>query len=554
MATSNTRMARGLGFRRAVLLTVLFAAVAMADGCRRETAPPPANTLTVGVENDLTNLDPIKSQEPYSLRVIGQIFEGLVTLNARNELEPALAKSWTHNDNYDTWTFEIRPGVYFHEDELFGPDRTREVTAQDVVESLQRIVSKDSYPQFVLADAILGVQAYQEGTADSVAGLRVTGPRTVEIRLQQPEPAFLHRLTSPWFCVFPREAVALGPDVFGRTKAVGTGPFKLVSRLDNEVVLAKNERYWRGDAGGYARLVFRVIKNEQIRLSELRNGHVDLMVLPLPLVPVVLEEPESANGELPLNPEFAGRFAVRSFPTFNSHFIGMNCEKMDVHLRRAVSLAIDRRELLRAVVHGAGVVATGTVPIDLLGYVPPYNGDIFDPARAVEELAKSSFDPSGDEIEILVHEKDNTEKLGQLVQAQLAKIGVRVSLERLDYNTVVGRMIQGDTEAFALALEYVFSAPEPILNNIFHSAKIPVPNFWRYSSSEVDRGLDDLRRIGDRSEANARAQKIEEQIIEDAPAAFLYQLSNLVIFREGIDGVSINGHSIPLLWEATPGG
>jgi len=86
-------MSRRFGFFRAILLLALGAMVGTTGGCRRDGAPDLGSTLVIGVENDLTSLDPIKSQEPYSLRVIGQIFEGLVTLNAANELEPALAES-----------------------------------------------------------------------------------------------------------------------------------------------------------------------------------------------------------------------------------------------------------------------------------------------------------------------------------------------------------------------------------------------------------------------------------------------------------------------------
>jgi ABC-type transport system substrate-binding protein len=540
--------------RSPVFMIVALAMIALVGpGCSKspgERISQPA-VITMAVENDLTNLDPIKSQEPYSLRVIGQIFEGLVTLDGTNQLKPALAERWSHNETYDVWTFEIRQGVRFHEDDCFGAKRTREVTAQDVVDSFTRIVSKESYPAFVLADALVGVQEFQEGKSPGVTGLRATGPYTVEMRLQKPEPAFLHRITSPWFCVFPREAVALGPDVFGRTKAIGTGPYKLVSRLDNEVVLDANRDHWSGRVPAYGRVVCRVVKNEQIRLSELRNGNLSLMVLPLALVPAVVKE-TNAPGGYQLVDDYADKFQVRAFPTFNTHFIGLNCEKMDVHLRRAIAYAVDRGEALQAVAHGAGLLTPGTVPVGLLGYVPPYSGDIHDPERARAELAQSGFNPAKDHIELLVHEKNSAEQLGQLIQAQLGRVGIPVQIVMLDYNAVIGRMIQGDTQAFVLALEYVFSAPEPILNNIFNSEKIPVPNFWRYSNPAVDAGLARLRTVGDRAEANAIARDIEKTIVDDAPAVFLYQLSNPVIARKDIGGLAVNGHSIPLLWEAAP--
>jgi ABC-type transport system substrate-binding protein len=533
---------------RSLAACAIALAVIGSQGCRGGDDARASSRIVFGIENDLTNLDPIKSQEPYSLRVVGQIFEGLVTLNARHELEPVLAESWSHNATFDTWTFQIRKGVRFQEDDIFGQARTREVTAQDVVDSFQRIVSKESYPAFVLSDALQGVQDFQEGRTPTVSGLRAVGPMTVEMKLQRPEPSFLYRITSPWFVVFPREAVALGPDVFGRTKAVGTGPFRLVSRTDNEVVLARNPSYWR-ERSGVDTVVFRVIKNDQVRASELRNGTLSMMVLPPSLIPGVLAG-NPVGGEYPLRQGFRNAFVVRGYPTFNSHFIGFNCDKLDVHLRRAISLAINRAEVLQAIAQGAGQLTTGTVPVGLLGYRPPYTGDIFDTARARTELAQSGFKVGRDTLELLVHEKDNTEQLGQLVQAQLKRIGIDVRIRKLDYNTVVGRMISGDTELFALALEYVFSAPEPILNNIFNSEKIPVPNFWHYRNPAVDQKFTELRGIGDRDSANALAQAIEKTVIDDAPAAFLYQKNNLVIYDRRISGVAFNGHSIPLLWEA----
>ena len=539
-----------------MLLLGLTLAAVCAAGCQAEREPQDSlRELVVAVDNDVTTLDPIRSQEPYSLRVIGQIFEGLVTIDEDNELQAVLAERWSHNETYDTWTFEIRRGVHFHEDDVFGARRTREVTADDVAFSFQRIVSPESYPAFVLADTLAGVSEFQSGETPGVSGITAVTPHTVEFRLQQPDPTFLHRITSPWFTVFPREAVELGPDVFGRTKAVGTGPFRLVSRNDTEVVLERNDRYWRSVEGDVERLVFRVIRNEQLRLAELRNGRLGIMALPPALIPAVVD-PDGAGNEdaVTLQSDLADGFEARVFPTFNSYFVGFNCDRLDVHVRRAISFGIDRREIVSAVTRGGASLATGTVPRGLLGYVPTHEGDLHDLDRAQRELRQSSFRPDVDRIELLVHEKDSTELLGQLLQAQLARLGIEVAIVRLDYNTVVDRMIRGDTEAFALALEYVFSAPEPILLNIFHSSKIPVPNFWHYANPGVDAALDGLRAVSDRATANRLARGIERQIIDDAPAAFLYQARHIVVFPRGVSGVAYNGHSTPLLWRVRVGG
>ena len=530
-------------------MVVVFLTGLVFSSCRQEAQRDVKQTeLVFGVENDLINLDPIKAQEPYTLQVLGQMFEGLVTLNEKNEIVPALAESWSHNEDFTVWQFQIRKGVYFHEDDVFGTQKTREMTAEDVKDSFQRVVSKDSYPSFVLADIVLGVSDFQSGKTQNVAGIRTNGTQTFEIQLQKSEPYFIYRITSPWFSVYPKEAVGTGQDVFGRTKAVGTGPYKLVQRDDTEVVLEKNTKYWKPVGGDVAKLHFRVIKNEQIRLSELRNGNISMTRLPLALAPSVINT-DSTSGEFSLKPPFNTDYTISSFPTFNTHLIGFNCDKMDVHLRRAISLAINRQELVKAITFQTGVVTTGTVPVGLMGYQPPYPGDIFNLEKAKEELKLSKFDASKQKIELLVHEKENTEQLGQLIQSQLKELGIELIIQKLDYNAVLGRMVKGDTQAFAISFEYVFSSPEPILNNIFNSEKIPVPNFWHYKNSEVDAQLDKLRTVSDRTIANGIAQNIEKQVIDDAPAAFLYQLKNLVLYRKNISNIAFNGHGTPLLWE-----
>jgi ABC-type transport system substrate-binding protein len=126
--------------RRAFMVLVVVTGL-IYSGCKKPT-PEEGHELSFAIENELTNLDPIKSQEPYSLQVIGQIFEGLVSLDSQNQMVPVLAESWSNNKDYTVWQFKIRKSVCFHEDDCLGAQKTREVTAQDVLYSFQRIVSK----------------------------------------------------------------------------------------------------------------------------------------------------------------------------------------------------------------------------------------------------------------------------------------------------------------------------------------------------------------------------------------------------------------------------
>jgi peptide/nickel transport system substrate-binding protein/oligopeptide transport system substrate-binding protein len=519
-------------------------------GCQSTTLKKQVE-ITVGLENDLNNLDPIKCKDVYRIQVIGQIFEGLVGIDGKNQVIPMLAQSWSHNKNFTVWNFKLRKGVYFHENPCFGEKRTREVTAQDVKYSLERVLGKDAYPAFVLADAIAGVADFQTGKAPHVSGIEVLSPEEVQITLNAPESFFLGKLTSDWIVVVPREAVeqADKSKVFGVDTLVGTGPYQFASGKDTEVVLDRFGRYWRTTQGNVERVTFKVIKNEQIRYSELRNGRLSIMRVPLTMMPAVAD---NANGKVTIKDSLANSLKLDCFPTFNTYMFGFNCDKVDANLRKAASFAVNRKEILDVTTHGAGRMAPGPLPINQLGYQPAYKGDLFDLAKAKAALAKV---PPGNarKMEIMVSELDNSEPLGQLIQNQLKNAGIEASLKKVDFNSLLDSMVKGQCPAYITHFEWVYSAPEPILITMFGSGKVPVPNFWHYRNPLVDTDLRKLGTMSERSELNKLDAKIEKQIIDDAPVVFLYQLDNPFLFQRSITNLQLNGHNVPLLWEVKVG-
>lgn len=502
--------------------------------------------IIYATENDLVNLDPTKSLDIYTLQVTGQVMEGLVGLNEKNQLTPLLAESWSANEDNTTWTFKIRKGVYFHENQIFGPERTRQVNAEDVRYSFERLVAKDAVQSFALADIIQGAAEFNEGKTPNVSGIRVVDPYTVEFHLLRPDPSFVNRITSPWFPVMAKEAVELGADKYGRNVLIGTGPFRLVSRSDTEVVLEKNSRYWRKHAGNVTKIRFTVIKNEQIRMTELKNNKISIMQLPIRQAPAVRDI--NSTGHVELKQPYKGRFVIAPFKTFNSHLIGFNTLKIDRHLRRAISFAINRDEIVRTVINNEGNVLSGPVPNGMPGYPSMYTKDIYDQEKARNELEQSGFDVKTDSVELLVNDRENSEQIGVLIQNQLKKIGITVRLVKVDFNSAISRIVTGKTVMFSMFFEYVFSSPDQVLNNMFSSAKIPVPNFWQYRSQVVDDGLKKMAGLKDPAQRRELAVSLEDTIIEDAPAAFLFQLNNELIWSNRLSNVYVNGHNIPLLW------
>lgn len=514
---------------------VCFCLTTLISCVKKDTAT--SNQLIVGLASESERLNPLTIKDPQTFPISWQIYEGLLGLDEEGKILPKIAETWETKDN-KTWIFKIRKGVTFHKSEIFdSSDKTRAITAQDVLYSYKRFCSPNSYSFFVLADSIKGCGEYNAGKAESVEGLKAIDDDTFQIELNKPEPSFINRITSPWIAIFPIESEKeTFKDKWGLSIAVGTGPFKFASKTDNEVVLVRNENYWdKNNAPKIERIVYRVIKNDQVRFSEINNGKIDLMVLPNQLFSSVFDQDEKAKEKL------SSSFNFKITGTFNTHLIGINLKKIpDVHLRKAIFHGTNREEMVQKILYGYGDVIAGAVPPGMNGYEPliknPYNPEV-----AKQELKKSNY--KGKEIELLVHELANSEQIGQIFQKQMNDIGIKINLTKVDFNSAIGRMVKGDAELFSMFAEVVFSSPEPLLLNLFSTSKIPAPNFWGYSNGEVDKKMEGLRKISDRATSVKAAAEIEKEIMEEVPVNFLYRQKNVVMYSNKFKNLKINSHN-----------
>jgi ABC-type transport system substrate-binding protein len=525
-----------LGFLVAVFLGYRLGFYAF-DLDKIATAKEPSQ-FVIGIESEPERLDPLTIKNPKTFILSWQIYEGLLGLDEAGNIVPVLAEQWETED-FKTWVFHIRKNATFHVSEIFGTSaKTRPVTAQDVLWSYTAFCSSGAYSSFLLTDSVEGCADYNVGKATSVAGLKALDDYTLQIKLNEPEPFFLNRLTTPWIAVFPKEAMEPAlKDKWGLELAVGTGPFRLKSMSSSEIVLEKNTDYWdKTRLPSVSNLVYRVLKNDQIRFAELNKKKIDLMILPTQLFPTVLDK----KGKL--DDKYRNDFQVKTLETFNSHMIGINTVKVpDVHLRRAIYFGTNRKVIVEKVLYGFGDVTGGTIPAGMSGYVPPFDiNRLYDPEIAKKELKQSGY--KGEVLELFIHELAGSEQVGQIFQQQMKELGIKIKLTKLDFNSALNRMVKGDAPLFSMFLEYVFSSPEPILSNLFTSAKRPVPNFWQYSNPRIDKEIESLRTIKDRNASIKKSADIEQSIMEEVPAVFLYRQKYAVMYSRKFEGLVVNGH------------
>jgi len=405
-----------------------------------------------------------------------------------------------------------------------------------------------------LGNVIAGAKEHMSGGASSVSGLRVVDGDKVEIKLTRPEPYFPYRLTSPYIAVYPKEAVDQGEEVFAKSKPIGTGPYRVVAASDTEVSLAKNDKYW-GEMSPTApdNVSFVVVGNEQLRQLELRNLKLEVAVATPGMLPAVLSRPASPETPLQLSPEWAGKVALYSHADLNSYFIAFNTEKVPRPLRRAVNLAVDRTEIALSLTFGTAIPKWDTVPEGLQGYTPPFGLPAPNPEAAKQALSEGGGETGLTEFELLVHELDSSESLGELLQSRMKDIGISVKITKVTFNEAMRRLVEGDYDAIAMKFQYVFSAPEPILDMLFSSNQIPGSNVWRYRSPETDSLIASYGSARGREQLNEISGLIEKQVYEDSPGVFLYQARSIFLHTPALKNFLVNGHGIPLIYRSSLG-
>ncbi|MBV9250586.1 MAG: ABC transporter substrate-binding protein, partial [Acetobacteraceae bacterium] len=291
-------------------------------------------------DGDVGTMDPDARQETIQLSFLSNIYEPLVRRDRNLNLEPALAQSW-EQVSPTVWRFHLRPDVKWQDGSPF--------TAEDVVFSLQRILSKPSAMRAPMSP---------------VKGARRVDGLTVDLETHKPEPILLQEQTdflimSKKWCEVHNavEPVTIGgrEDNYAVHNAMGTGPFKLVSREpDRSTVVEKNPGWWDKPEHNLDRVEFDVIASSPTRVAALLSGEVD-MIYTVP--PQDMARIKQASGKkLIETPElrtiFLG-FDVWRDELPSSDIKGKNPLK-DQRVRQAFALAIDESAIVQKVMMGLG--------------------------------------------------------------------------------------------------------------------------------------------------------------------------------------------------------
>jgi len=342
-------------------LTVSLLAAALC-GCGGSSAR--TDTLIYAQSEDPKTLDPINTDIAEAVHVITNVFDTLVTYHDEtSQIVPSLAEKWETSDDGLNWTFHLRQGVKFH-------DGTP-MNAAAVKVSFDRMLA-DQHP--LVYDT---ARPYQSAFS-MIRAIETPTELTVVFRLKHPSAVFLSNLAM--FCgsvVSPTALEKLGQEF--ADKPVGTGPFRVSKwTRDQQLVLTRFDDHWRGPAK-LKNIIFVPVRESATRLQRLQRGEIDLADNLSPSELSVLAKDPAMT--------------VQEVDGMNVCYLSMQTEKKpldNVKVRRAIWLAINKRELIQVGYTGHAQPAKTMVPPTMWGYHEQMEDRPLDLAEAKRLMIEAS--------------------------------------------------------------------------------------------------------------------------------------------------------------------
>ncbi len=459
-----------------------------------------AATLHMAWSQDATGLDPHKQTAFSSLRLLELVYEPLVRLDAQLQIVPAIADSWQFSKDAKELTFKLNPKAKFQNGAA--------VTAADVKASFERILDEKT-------------GAAARANFLSIASIDTPDTTTVVFHLSQPDVPILTATSDVNAAIVPASEIAAGSIGI---KAVGSGPFKLDKWDPNAKEVLSANKDWAGGPTGVDGIEISVLPDEASILAAMRAKQVDFALLNDPLVATLVPK----EPTLQLNRE----------PVLAYHVLQLNPSRKpmtELKVRQAISCAIDRQEVLDTASLGEGKV-TGPLTIPALATDPSalfcYKRDV----EKAKKLMAEAGHADGFSATVIgaTGEPPTAAAEAQVIQSQLAEIGIKLDIKMMELNVYVDAWLKGDFD-MAIALNGGRADPYTMYNRYWTKAG----NLQKVANY-IDDTLDSLMQKGrvetDPAERKATFGEFEKHLAEVSPWIWLYTSYSYTAQQKNVEG------------------
>ena len=476
--------------------------------------------LNLRNNTDWETLDPAFAAGVDTGDMVAKIYDGLMRYDYEStDVVPNLAERVEVNDDATVFTFHLHRDVTFHDG--------HPLTARDVKYSFERLLDPDTASPltWVLEDTgIVGVEEFVNGDVDEVIGIEVVDDYTVRISLLRPYAMFLHHLAMPAAHIVPEHiASQLGPGEDLSGNPIGTGPFKFAGRVrDSHLDLVANEDYFAGRPH-IDGVHYRIITEDLIAWEEFNAGNLDAVGIPSALLLDVINDPAYAD-RLHSTEELAVFYFA-----LNQRVEPLN----DVRVRRAIAMAIDRQAIIDGPYNGTDKLANAPIPPGLAGYDESIEPIPYDPEGARRLLAEAGY-PNGFEMEIWSTRAETTIAVTELIQFFLSEVGIRATINQVDFGVLIENAIAGRAPAFYLSWYADYADAYNFLHPLYVATGA---QRYGYSNPRVAELLEEAKTMAELEDRVPLYQEAQRLIVEDVPVVYIRYPVSYSVVREGVTGL-----------------
>jgi oligopeptide transport system substrate-binding protein len=525
-------------FRKSLAVLAACALVAGAlAGCAPKTSTSSStSTSTTPVKGgtmsfyigDPAAIDPYNAQETEGVQVVHQLFQSLTAFDPSDatKLLPAAADSWSANSDATVWTFKLNKTDKFS-------DGTP-VTAKDFIYAWNRIANPNtlntatkkvdpSTISYHLAP-VKGYAQVQAGKATEMSGLKAIDDYTLEVTLAEPFGDFAYVVGHPALAPVEQSLVENGVDYNGTKVAfgdmpVGNGPFKMSEpwKHGQYVKVVRNDNF-NGTKPYLDGVNFMTFKDPDTAYLEFQSGNLDFAQISLGKIKDAQAKYGTSADGFTSNP---GSQVLLGAENSVYYLVVNNKDKAmaNVDLRKAVSLGINRQAICDTLFEGTRAPADNIVPPGIAGYQPGvWTFAKYDVAAAQQALTAAGY-PGGKgapEISLTYNADGGHQKIMELVQADLIKLGLKVKLAPLtDFPTYLKALGAGKFQIGRLGWVADYPIFDNFINPIFQSKS--TDNYSKYANPAVDSAITAARKITDTTARIAAYQAIDKTVGETVP-------------------------------------
>ena len=450
------------------------------------------------------HLAPGNKDAYYCSKILG-VWEPLITRDENGLPAPCLATSWEMLDGGKTWIFHLRPNVYFHNGTTFN--------ASSVIANFDRMKKGLKRSNFYN----LALNLYYP----SLLSYEKLDDYTVRLSFKEPNINQLYKMTDFGSPIFAPEC--FDDDGNFKEYALGTGPYRIEENALNKYVrLKRNDNYW-GSVGKIEGFIVKNIPNTDTRYAALKSGEID-GVLDLNAIPPFLAEEIKKDS----------RFAVESNKSTMIRYLALNNSRFpfnDVRMRQAVSLAIDRKNLVDALYMGYAQPTMNVLNYTSPGYKEfPLEYDL----EKAKRLAKEVLGDKRCDVTYCINGAEPLQKgEAELIAYWLQEIGLDVHIQSLEYATRAKMLRKGDYDIARLQKGLANGDPYEVLNSfLMPNGSIYISSHTGYQNEELQQLMHQVKHTVDENKRQQIFNRVQEIAVEEEPLIALFNDMNIVAYNK----------------------